>query len=469
MEKMNLRYLAIFSERARSIGAKLLRCAFGMVIGFSLFAFSANAETKVYVVKDNPNAAEPYNTWETAAATVKTATIFATNLVATAALEGQDITVEVSVGAERYIEHGIYVGKNVTLRGATGNRDDVVIGPNPKTSGTTNYRVISASGNGAVIADLTIINGYVYSDSNNNMGSKGGGVALSSYATITNCHITSCIAYRAATAAGINVSNSYMYDTLVDKCKKTYSAPTTTYSNRGYIVLVTGASVVDRCQIVDNTAESVIAGGNQPYGGALAIQDTSGATSIVRNCLIARNAVLAGKDSSSYYYATGLSIRGGICENCTIVSNRSDVAGKFYGIVMENGESSESKITEWVRNCHITDNYVTGDATSPAVKQYIGRTGGAKNLTKRIIYCCMSQKDDKVATSCVLDDKTKWTFDRKGRIKLLKGSPCIDAASQQSWMVGATDLYGRDRKLYGKADIGAVEYVKPMGFNVIVR
>lgn len=469
MEKMNLRYLAIFSERARSIGAKLLRCAFGMVVGFSLFAFSANAETKVYVVKDNPNAAEPYNTWETAAAKVKTATIFATNLVATAALEGQDITVEVSVGAERYIEHGIYVGKNVTLRGATGNRDDVVIGPNPKTSGATNYRVITASGNGAVIADLTIINGYVYSDANNNMKGKGGGVSLSSYATITNCHITSCIAYLSATAAGINVSDSYMYDTLVDNCKKTYSDLSKTYNNRGYIVLVTGASVVDRCQIVDNTAESVIAGGSQPYGGALAIQNTSGSPSIVRNCLIARNAVLAGKDSSSYSYATGLSIRGGICENCTIVSNRSDVAGKFYGIVMENGESSESKITEWVRNCHITDNYVTGDATSPAVKQYTGRSGGAKNLTKRIVYCCMSQKDEKVATSCVLDDKTKWTFGRKGRVQLLKGSPCIDAASQQSWMVGATDLYGRDRKLYGKADIGAVEYVKPMGLSVFVR
>ena len=81
----------------------------------------------------------------------------------------------------------------------------------------------------------------------------------------------------------------------------------------------------------------------------------------------------------------------------------------------------------------------------------------------------MSQKDEKVATSCVLDDKTKWTFDRKGRIKLLKGSPCIDAASQQSWMVGATDLYGIVRKLYGKADIGAVEYVKPMGLSVFVR
>lgn len=469
MKKMSSRYLAIFSMGGgRLISEKLLRCALGMVIGFSLFAFSANAETKVYVVKDNPNAAEPYNTWETAAATVKTATTFATNLVATAALEGQDITVEVSVGAGRYIEHGIYVGKNVTLRGATGNRDDVVIGPNPKTSGTTNYRVIAASGNGAVIADLTIINGYVYSDANNVMKVYGGGVQLSSYATITNCHITSCIAFRSATAAGISVSNSYMYDTLVDNCKKTYSDLSTTYQNRGYAVLVSGASIVDRCQIVDNIAQSIIAGGNHPFGGALAIQNTSGSPSIVRNCLIARN-VVAGKDSNSYSFATGLSIKGGVCENCTIVSNRSDVAGKFYGIVMENGESSESKITEWVRNCHITDNYVTGDATSPAVKQYTGRSGGSKNLTKRIVYCCMSQKDEKVATSCVLDDKTKWIFDKRGRIKLLKGSPCIDAALQQSWMVGATDLYGRDRKLYGKADIGAAEYVKPMGFNVIVR
>ena len=117
-----------------------------------------------------------------------------------------------------------------------------------------------------------------------------------------------------------------------------------------------------------------------------------------------------------------------------------------------------------MRNCHIADNY-----NSETTAQWWGKDGSTARLTSRITYCCTSPVNSIIGTGCVLDDKTKWTFDRKGRIKLLKGSPCIDAASQQSWMVGATDLYGRDRKLYGMADIGAVEYVKPMGFNVIVR
>ena len=115
-----------------------------------------------------------------------------------------------------------------------------------------------------------------------------------------------------------------------------------------------------------------------------------------------------------------------------------------------------------VRNCHIEDNYINGKLKNYAI------IGSKAAYLKRFVNCCTSPLHAKFV-SCVLDDKTKWTFDKRGRVKLLKGSPCIDAASQQSWMVGATDLYGSDRKLYGKADIGAVEYVKPMGFNVIVR
>ncbi|MBR2919782.1 MAG: hypothetical protein IKC27_00310 [Kiritimatiellae bacterium] len=455
MEKMNLRYLANFSERARSIGAKLLRCAFGMAIGISLFSFSANAETKVYVVKDNPNAAEPYNTWETAAATVKTATIFATNLVGTAQAE----SVEVLVGKGEYNnDNNIYLCAGVTLRGATGNRDDVIIGQSSYTSATTK-RIVVAKGAGAVIADLTITGGYVYAHAGNSKYDYGGGVYLTQGAMITNCHITACTGHYGGQAAGLYVSSSYAYDTLVDKCvTKPYksSSPIPTY---GYAVYVTGNSVVDRCQIVDNKATGTKYDTNRT-GGALCIYNSAASSTIVRNSLIARNSATYSRTAREVCMGSGVSIRYGTLENCTVISNiatdvSSNVTGGAPGVVLRTS-------ADIVRNCHIAENY-----DGSVLKNY-GITDGSASLYDQYNVCCTIPLHSKFV-SCILDKDGTWAFDRKGRIRLIKDSPCIGGASQQTWMEGTKDLYGRDRKLYGKADIGAVEYVKPFGFNVIVR
>ncbi len=456
-----VRRAVLHKGHVRLVNAIVLRSIALFLCASSLF--SVYADTRIlYVAQGSASPAEPYDSPDNAFASVKAAAIYATNLVATAEAVEEDLSVEIRVGAGRYVENPIYVGSNVTLRGDTGNRADIVIGPAKPAGSTAVSRVITAVGIGAVVADLTVTNGYTYADSANAQG--GGGAYIGSGATITNCHITRCVAKYGATAAGMRVNGAYAYDVLVDKCEKIRNKAEN-FENRGFAVLVAGESIVDRCQIVDNTAEGVKAGGNQPFGGALAIHNTSGSPSVVRNCLVARNTILTGQ-STSKDYAIGLAIRGGVCENCTIVSNKSDVAGNFYGIIVENGGTT---VTEWVRNCHIADNCITDEPTSATAKQYYGRNSTANNLTSRIIYCCMSQKNSKVGSSCVLDVDGTWEFDKKGNFRLLKGSPCIDAASQQTWMAGAIDLYGNDRKLYGKADIGAVEYVKSGGFIVVVR
>lgn len=457
MKKMSSRYLAIFSRGGfRLISEKLLRCAFGMAIGISLFSFSANAETKVYVVKDNPNAAEPYNTLETAAATVKTATIFATNLVGTAQAE----SVEVLVGKGEYNnDNNIYLCAGVTLRGATGNRDDVIIGQSSYTSATTK-RIVVAKGAGAVIADLTITGGYVYAHAGNGKYDYGGGVYLTQGAMITNCHITACTGHYGGQAAGLYVSSSYVYDTLVDKCVTKPNKSTAPIATYGYAVYVTGNSVVDRCQIVDNKATGTKYDTNRT-GGALCINNSAaGSSTIVRNSLIARNSATYSRTAREVCMGSGVSIRYGTLENCTVISNiatdvSSNVTGGAPGVVLRTS-------ADIVRNCHIAENY-----DGSVLKNY-GITDGSASLYDQYNVCCTIPLHSKFV-SCILDKDGTWAFDRKGRIRLIKDSPCIGGASQQTWMEGTKDLYGRDRKLYGKADIGAVEYVKPFGFNVIVR
>lgn len=453
MKKMNLRYLAIFSRGAfRFLSAKWVCSA----LAVSLFAVSANAETKVYVAKDNPNAAEPYDTWETAAATVKTATIFATNLVGTAQAE----SVEVLVGKGEYNnDNNIYLCAGVTLRGATGNRDDVVIGQSTYTSKTTK-RIVVAKGSGAIVADLTITGGYVYAHAGNGKYDYGGGAHLSSGATITNCHITACTGHYGGAGAGLALVSAFAYDCLVDKCTTKPWSQATPIQTKGYAVYVTGASVMDRCQIVDNKATGTKYDTNHT-GGALCLYNAdNSATPTCRNTLIARNSATYQKTTKTVWMGMGVSIRYGLLENCTVVNNVAknvgdSTTGGSAGVVVREDQGR-------VRNCHIAENY--DDAT---LMNY-GVGNDASTGHDQYTSCCTAPLHSSFVSG-VLDMDGTWCFDRKGRVKLLKGSPCIGAASQQAWMEGATDLYGRERKLYGKADIGAVEFLKPLGFNVIVR
>ena len=419
------------------------------------------------------NPTPPYDTAENAFAKVKDAAIYATNLVAQA--ESEDQFVEILVGAGRYAEYGIYVGRNVTLRGATGNRDDVVIGPSRDaftmnvntTTDKATYRALQATGPGATIADLTVTNGYVFGNSN-----YGGGAYLTSGATITNCHITRCVArYTPSSAAGMYINNSHAYDVLVDKCRrnpwKTSDGLGESYS--GYAVYVVGTSIVDRCQIVDNSAGYLKGGGGsklQLSGGALGVYNASGMPSTVRNCLIARNRI-DGK-TSSYAMGSGATIQGGIIENCTIVSNVSEnvdgMAAQTYGLYVFNTQGST---TEYVRNCHIAENYH---------KTSLANFGAFKNnatyIRNVVTYCCTSSLTGgggNFGPGCVLDDTTKWEFDEKGRFNLLAGSPCINKGLRLAWMTDdATDLYGNPR-IYGKGlEIGAVEFITH-GLTIIMK
>jgi len=439
----------------RCIGFGHLHISSWVVAALSgALSFESLASATIYVAKDNAGAAAPYGTWETAAADVRTAAIYATNLVATAAAD----SVEILIGGGQYTtDNNIYVCSGVTLRGATGNRDDVVIGQGAYTRQTTK-RIVVAQGTGAIIADLTVTGGYVYAHAGNGKHDYGGGVKLTGGAMITNCHVTACTGEYGGAAAGLYVSGSYAYDVMVDKCTTKPWKAATPIQTKGYAVLVDGNSVVDRCQIVDNSATGTKYSANQ-YGGALCVFNSASSTyansCIVRNSLVARNSATY-TDNSNGWLGIGVSLKGGIIESSTIVGNTANVAGQAAGVVVFKDDDST------IRNCHISENFC-----GETLKNYNVHTGSTSHY-RRFQYCCTSPLHASLA-SCVLDVDGTWEFDEAGCVSLLKESPCIGAASPQPWMVGATDLYGKDRKLYGAADIGAVEYVKGLGFVLSVR
>lgn len=384
----------------------------------------------IYVVPSNPNAAAPYDTWETASA----------DIVAAINNAAPSSTVHVAKGTYKTAAT-IVVPLAVKVLGATGNRNDVIIDAQRKC------RVIDATAGRAYIAGITIRGGKLSGKSDSRI--FGAGIDLRAKGTISNCHVTACATGDYVSGAGMFIRGSYAFDVLVDFCT---NAPTKTvsYSTKGYAVTVDQASLVDRCQVLHNVLTNGKYQSNY-FGGALAIYNNSSAdyatTCIARNCLVAHNVVQAFTEAGAM--ASGVSLKGGIIENCTIVSNIvNGTSGNAFGATVFSDNNGT------IRNCHIADNYNVG-----TLKNYstISLSGGGPGYLKRFMYCATAPLDTRFV-NCVLDDTSKYGFGNRGRLFITKDSPCFGAAQPQNWMASAKDVYGRPRIHYANCDIGAVEY-----------
>lgn len=385
----------------------------------------------IYVVPSNPNAAAPYDTWETASA----------DIVAAINNAAPSSTVHVAKGTYKTTAT-IVIPLAVKVLGATGNRDDVIIDAQRKC------RVMSATAGRAYIAGITIRGGKV--SGTNSSRVFGAGIDLRAKGTISNCHVTACSTGDYVSGAGMFIRGSYAFDVLVDFCTNAPTKEASFYS-KGYAVTVDQASLVDRCQILHNVATHGKSSSNY-FGGAMALFNSTSAdyatTCIARNCLVAHNLVQNFTTADSAF-ASGISLKGGILENCTVVSNiTTGASGLACGVTIFHDANGT------IRNCHIADNYNAG-----TLKNYstISLSGGGPNYLKRFMYCATAPLDSRFV-NCVLDDTSKYGFGNRERLFITKDSPCFGAAQRQNWMASAKDVYGRPRIHYANCDIGAVEY-----------
>ena len=137
----------------------------------------------------------------------------------------------------------------------------------------------------------------------------------------------------------------------------------------------------------------------------------------VINCLITGNELIG--------YGGGVAHQFGDCliENCTIVSNSASGAGGTYGGVF--------------RNCIIYNN-LGGNSSGGSITYscVTPNPGGAGNITTDPHFVNVAG----------------------GNYHLQSTSPCINAGTNQDWMIGATDLDGLARIRGARVDMGAYEY-----------
>lgn len=366
--------------------------------------FTVNPATH-YVVKGSSSASYPYVTWETAAAGI------------------QEAVDAAAPGAEVVVSNGVYalpttldIAKPVTVRGLTGDWDDVIL----DASGYQYKGAVYLHHGAAVLSGVTIRGGHCHE-------LYAGGIHVLA-GTATNCHVTACY-QTSINREGVATRNysGHIFDCLIDGNSVSRG---NTYG--GGLYQYRQEAITERCVITNNTATQTYSGD----GGGTGARISGG---IVRNCLIGWNK--AGTTSSTEYQATGVRMTGGTMENCTIVGNTWTVttASRPYatGFYHTGG---------YATNCLIADNAIMDGVASNWVS----------TAATRIAYTCTTPLASALGDGCVLDKGNSYRV-REGILQLPPSSPCIGAGFNQPWMEEAIDLYG-NRRIYGRrVDIGAVE------------
>jgi hypothetical protein len=180
-------------------------------------------------------------------------------------------------------------------------------------------------------------------------------------------------------------------------------------------VYISGGGVLEGFTLTNGFTRGSNSWSGDPYpditgGGAYAINGT------LNNCTLSGNSGSAG--AGAYY---------GTLNNCTLSGNFANDGGGAYGGTLNNCIVYYNNAPN---NPNISGSTCSYCCTTPD-------PGGTGNITNEPMFV------DRAA----------------GNLRLLSNSPCINAGTNQDWMIGATDLDGNPR-IYGggRVDMGAYEY-----------
>jgi hypothetical protein len=290
----------------------------------------------------------------------------------------------------------------------------------------------------------------------NNRAYIGAGVALVGSPTLTGCVV------RANTTNGVaitappgGVNRPVLRDCLI---ADNLGVTTGTRSGGGmYIISANSTTLVVNCTISNNS--SGVGGGfnDLRYGGFMSnctIRGNSapnaGGGNMSRgrlyNCLFVGN-------RATVNYGGGMILGGGTADCCTVVGN----------IAVNNaGGINVNNATPYICNSIIISN----SAASATTKDFRFQSSGEQSLW----FSCYGLADvTPPAGRGNITSAPRFLNYPAGNYRLPPTSPCVNAGTNHTWMVHATDLDGRERISGDRVDMGAYEYYYVKGTSVFCR
>ncbi len=431
-------------------------------------AVSPPTDGQRYVAAGNLFATSPYATWTTAAASIQVAVTASADTDTIRVAPGvytATVTPVVSITGNRTLK-GWGALETVIVDGET-VRQGMKLTKSPTVDGFTITRGFSPGWGGGVNFDVTEGSGTLrnsliensYSHGNINQGGGGihavGTAGSAAYtAIVENVTIRNCTAGRSNSKDGGGAVLLRACPARIENCTIVSNRVQGTMASGGAIDIQDGAggyTVIRNTLIADNTAlqlgggirirsptliENCTLRGN--VGGGAWIVSTTNV--MIRNSLFYDN-YARGYGGAVAFYNPGA---GGVLENCTIVSNRSDINTSggvhFYKTDLNPGA---------IRNCIVYENY-RGTTLKNIVNYY---------SHMEVSYTC---NDPVWPTGTGNTAALPQFVDFAGRdFRLQRTSPCRDAGVNQDWMLGVTDLDGKPRldRMTGIVDMGCYEFV----------
>ena len=340
------------------------------------------------------------------------------------------------------------VEKGVTIRSATGNRDDV------RLVGNLSDRVLRIAHGSAVVENVTIERGAP-------------GVVLES-GVLRDCRITACTG-TCETAGCKNTGGT------IARCVFDGNAICKVVD--GVAFSVSGESALATDCIVTNNGSYAI-GNEQVYGnnnhgircgGMVAAHD--GGT--IRNTIVAFNDMgrysylSAGKINSFAVALTGPSK----LENCTVVSNSYEYGYENTTPAVTNDTAAAAVYVQvhgfdpgspTIVNCAVADNFRRADGRE---LNFLFASGDLMAQLTNVA----TRGTEGLGASCVAFEEGDLAY-KKGKFVVPIASGLVNKGAPLDWHAGTTDVYGQPR-IHGKkgVDIGAVECQDSYGLMLILK
>ena len=384
-----------------------------------------------YVNVSNATPVAPFVTWATAATNIQDAIDVAENGNTVLVTNG----VYASGGRAVYgtMTNRVVVDKAVVVRSVNGPEVTVIQG----YQGPGYYNGIGDGAircvyltNDTVLSGFTLTNGATRVSGDIGREQSGGGVwCESTTAMVMNCTLAgnSAFYYGGGTYGGTlnncTLTGNSVYEHGGGAASCTLNNCTLTNNSTGPSGEGGGAfsGTLNNCTLTHNNAFGA-------GGGAV--------SSTLINCTLTGN-----------YGGNGGGAWGGTLINCTLTDNRADDGGGALSSTLNNCTLSGNSAYNdggGASGCTLS-NCIVFYNTAPTDPNYSGSTFN---------YCCTTPLPPGAGN---ITNDPAFVDSAAGNYRLRSYSPCVNAGTNQDWMVNATDLDGNPRISFGIVDMGAFE------------
>ena len=420
-----------------------------------------------YVKLDNATPVAPYTSWATAATNIQEA-LDAADQVGALVLVGNGVYTTGGRVVYGALSNRVAMIKPVTVRSVNGPAMTIIQGAGPRGDSAVRCAYV---GTNAVLEGFTLTHGATRSSGDVDREQSGGGVWCEGSGVLRNCVLSGNSAFDGGGGA--------FWGTLYN-C--TFTDNLASNGSGG------GASLgtLYNCVLTGNSASC---GGGVSYGtlyhctltGNSAVSDGGGASyGTLYNCMLTGNSADfgGGAGGGMLYHCTltsnaasyGGGASYGMLYNCTLTGNlASSGGGSCWGalyncaLISNLASNGGGAYNGKLYNCTLTGNSASADGGGAyngtlynSIVYYNTASSGSNYWDGTLTYSCTTPDPGGIGN--IIDDP-RFVNVAAGDYHLQSVSPCINAGTNQDWMVGATDLDGNPR-LYvgGRVDMGAYEY-----------